>query len=59
MEKALDRPFSTANFVYMIMTITGSSYKHYNSTLDVLSPVYIARPRYVDEKIWKYEHVID
>ena len=51
----LSKPFSTANVVYMLMTVTGSSYLHYNSELDVLSEHYIVRPRYVDEKIWLYD----
>ncbi len=58
-EIALNRPFSTANVVYMLMSMTGSLYKYYNPAIDVLSPDYVPKPRYVDEKIWEYEHVID
>jgi len=49
---ALQRPMSTANFAHMLMNLTGTSYAGYDSSLDVLSPDYIVRPRYVDESIW-------
>lgn len=46
------RPMSTANFAHMLMNLTGTSYAGYDASLDVLSPDYIVRPRYVDEAIW-------
>lgn len=47
---ALSRPFSTANLVHLLLTLTGSDYHQYNPALDVLSPEFIPRKRYVDEE---------
>lgn len=54
---SLYKPFSSANLVHMLISLTGSKYKHYNSYLDPLSPSYLVRPRYVDERIWPLEHI--
>jgi len=49
---AVDRPFSTANVVYMLMSLTGVGYALYDPADDVLSPQYVRRPRMVDEAVW-------
>ncbi len=56
-ENAVTKPCSTANLVHALLTITGSSYSYYESRLDVLSPMFEVRPRYVDERIWPREHL--
>lgn len=53
----LDLPFSTANIVHLLISLTGSSYSYYDPQLDILSDRYVTRPRYVDEQIWKYERI--
>ncbi len=50
-----DKPMSTANFVHLLISLTGGEYKLYEKRLDILSEGYIVRPRYVDEKIWIYD----
>lgn len=52
LRSAVQQPLSTANFAHMLMNLTGTSYAGYDASLDVLSPDYIVRPRYVDEAIW-------
>lgn len=37
------------------MTLTGTGYIRYDSTLDVLSDRFVERPRYVDEEVWPFE----
>lgn len=54
-QQALSKPFSTANLVHSLLTLTGSGYSYYDPKLDVLSPEFEIRPRYVDEKIWSGE----
>ena len=54
--KALDKPLSTANLPYQLMTLTGTTYSRYDPQNDVLSPDFRPRHRYVNEKIWRYEH---
>lgn len=52
----LYRPFSTANVVYPLMTLSGTKYpKFYNAYKDVLSPQFKQTERYVDEEIWKFD----
>lgn len=46
------RRISTANTLYPILTMTGTYCPEYDNTYDFLSPAYIERPRYVDEKMW-------
>lgn len=55
LKKATCKPMSTANIVHLLITITGGEYKLYNPRLDVSSDHYEARPRYVDEVIWKHD----
>ncbi len=47
-------PISTANIIYSLMTLTGTSYPLYDSADDFLSEEFIPRKRYVDEAIWPY-----
>ena len=53
-----DKPFSTANVIHMILTLSGTSYRLYADSLDIISPRYRIRPRYVDDHIWKYENCV-
>ncbi len=53
--KASSKPFSTANTVHLICSLTGTEYHLYDSTRDVSSPRYVSLPRYVDDKVWDYE----
>ncbi len=55
LSEAVDRKFSTANFVHLLMNLTGTDYKCYDATRDVLSPSYRQRVRMVDENPWAYE----
>lgn len=50
-------PISTANIPMALLTIAGIKYPLYDASNDFLSSKYRIRPRLVDEKIWKYEHV--
>lgn len=50
-------PFSSANVIHLLLSLTGSKYSHYNSRLDIISNDYEIRPRYVDEEIWPREHI--
>ena len=50
--KALDLPITTAEFIHMLLTLTGSSYPLYNPAADPLSRDFRARTRYVDEDTW-------
>ena len=50
-----DKPMSSANLVHLLITLTGGTYHFYDPTLDVLSPSYKIRPRYVDEELWEYD----
>lgn len=54
-EAALDRPFSTANIIHSILTLTGTEYPLYEPEEDVLSPKFRPRKRYVDKALWPYE----
>lgn len=53
--QAKDLPFSTANLVHLILSLTGTGYQLYRDSLDISSPHYRVRPRYVDDHVWKYE----
>lgn len=53
--QAVDRPLSTANVIYSLMTLTGTDYEAYDASRDVLSDSFIKRHRYVDEQLWKYD----
>lgn len=50
--KGREKSFSSANFVHMLMTLTGSRYALYDAALDPLSDSCVIRPRYVDEEVW-------
>lgn len=50
---AIDKPISTANIIYPLMTLTGVRYPYYNAEDDFLSPQFVVRKRYVDEKLLK------
>lgn len=52
MAAAVDRRFSTANFAHMLLTMTGSSYRWYDPTRDLLSPSYTCAARHVDEEVY-------
>ncbi len=52
---AQNRQISTATIDFSLMNIAGIEYPLYDATNDFLSPEFRARPRYVDEVIWKYE----
>lgn len=45
---AVDRPFSTADMIYMLISLTGSEYMLYDSRRDPVSPDFQSSPRYVD-----------
>lgn len=46
--EALSRPFSTANTIYSLMTISGVRHPIYDSSMDVLSPDFKPRTRYTE-----------
>lgn len=54
-EESLARPYSTANLVHLLMTASGTIYPLYDPELDLLSPQYRVRPRYVDGEVWPYD----
>lgn len=53
--ESVDRKMSTANFVYLLLTLTGTEYELYDATMDALSPDFQDRKRLVDEQVWRYE----
>ena len=55
LREVCDTPMSSANLVHLLITLTGGTYHFYDPTLDVLSPSYKIRPRYVDEELWEYD----
>lgn len=57
LERSKTKPFSSANVAHLLLSLTGSKYSRYESRLDLISPDYEIRPRYVDEIIWPLEHV--
>lgn len=50
LEKAVRASFSTSDIIYTIITLTGSDYRLYDSTRDILSAEFQPRIRYVDEE---------
>lgn len=54
-ERAVNLPISTASLTYPLMTLTGTTYSHYEPTRDFLSTQYLCRHRYVDGEQWKWE----
>ena len=60
LNEALDYPISTANVIYPLMTLSGTSYpQSYNPAKDFLSPEFARQKRYMDEQIWKYDLLPD
>lgn len=57
LEQSVSRPFSTANLIYSLMTLTGTSYPHYSPADDVLSPQFRPRIRMVGITPWKHDAV--
>ena len=55
--KARNQPVTTANIVYVLMTVTGTHYPLYDATLDFLSPEFTPAIRYVDETPWEKDIV--
>lgn len=53
--QAKDLPLSTANLIHLILSLTGTGYQLCRDSLDISSPNYRIRPRYVDDHVWKYE----
>lgn len=51
------KAISTGDIIYMLMTVTGTSYPYYNASRDVLSNQFKTRRRYVNGKPWIYDHV--
>ncbi len=56
LKESSGRPMTTAEISHLICTLTGTRYAAYADSLDVVSPAFAIRHRYVDEKPWKYEH---
>lgn len=52
LKRAKNKPLSTANFVHLLISLTGGQYRCYEPRLDISSNSYEVRPRYVDEEIW-------
>lgn len=57
LEQSVSRPFSTANLIYSLMTLTGTSYPHYSTDDDVLSPQFRPRTRMVGTTPWEHDAV--
>lgn len=55
LQGALNRPISTANIIYPLMTLTGTGYPLYNAANDFLSTGFKPRKRNVDERVWAYD----
>ena len=51
------KAISTGDIIYMLMTVTGTSYPYYDASRDVLSDRFKTRQRYVNGKPWIYDHV--
>lgn len=57
LEKAISYPISTANMIYPLMTISGTSYSWDDPENNFLSEKFKPRIRYVDESPWKYDRL--
>jgi Predicted membrane-associated, metal-dependent hydrolase len=55
LKSAEDYPISTANIIYSLMTLTGTTYPLYNPKNDFLSSQYEPHHRNVDNHPWKYD----
>lgn len=51
------KAISTGDIIYMLMTVTGTSYPYYDASRDVLYDRFKTRQRYVNGKPWIYDHV--
>lgn len=52
-----DKPMTTASLCHLVCNLTGTKYHSYDPTYDISSPNYLIRPRFVDDHIWRYEHI--
>lgn len=50
-EESLDRPFSTSQTIYLLLTLSGGKYICYKDSADPISPAFVPRPRYFDGKL--------
>jgi len=50
LEKAVNVSFSTSDLIHALITLTGSGYRLYDPSRDIVSPHYKPRTRYVDEE---------
>ena len=57
LKEVSDTPMTTASICHLICSLTGTAYQAYDPTRDISSHDYQIRPRYVDDRVWKYEHV--
>lgn len=57
LNRAKDRPISTGDIIYMLMTVTGTTYSYYDPTRDALSDRFKPRHRYVNGKPWSHDHI--
>ena len=50
-EEGVDRPFSTSQTIYLLLTLSGGKYISYKDEADPISPSFVARPRFFDGKL--------
>lgn len=56
LKQIVDLPFTTANTIYLLMSLTGTEYQLYDPRLDILNEQYeSSRRRFVDEQPWPYK----
>ncbi len=55
LSRSVALPLSTADISFALLNLADIKYPLYDASNDFLSNRYIIRPRWVDEKIWKYE----
>lgn len=51
LEKSVDRPFSTSQTIYLILSLSGGKYVSYKESEDPISPAFAPRRRYFDGKL--------
>ena len=49
------RSMTTAGIPHLVCALTGTRYQMYADSLDVTSPAYVERQRYVDNKPWAFD----
>ena len=49
------RSMTTAGIPHLVCALTGTRYQMYADSLDVTSPAYVERPRYVDGNLWEFD----